>query len=74
MDGCPIIYSNAGFCELTGYERHEVVQKSIFCEFLYGEETDQNTCNALHDALTEKSEIGIQVSFYKRSGKTESLS
>uniref|UniRef100_A0A3B5B694 Potassium voltage-gated channel subfamily H member 1-like n=1 Tax=Stegastes partitus TaxID=144197 RepID=A0A3B5B694_9TELE len=39
----PIVYSNDGFCKLSGYHRAEVMQKSSTCSFMYGELTDKDT-------------------------------
>ncbi|XP_077013656.1 voltage-gated delayed rectifier potassium channel KCNH1-like isoform X2 [Tamandua tetradactyla] len=39
----PIVYSNDGFCKLSGYHRAEVIQKSSTCSFMYGELTDKDT-------------------------------
>lgn len=30
----PIVYSNDGFCKLSGYHRAEVMQKSSTCRYL----------------------------------------
>uniref|UniRef100_A0A3B4AWG8 Potassium voltage-gated channel, subfamily H (eag-related), member 3 n=1 Tax=Periophthalmus magnuspinnatus TaxID=409849 RepID=A0A3B4AWG8_9GOBI len=35
----PIVYCSDGFCELTGFARGELMQKSCMCHFLYGSET-----------------------------------
>ncbi|KAJ8410365.1 hypothetical protein AAFF_G00203460 [Aldrovandia affinis] len=39
----PVVYSNDGFCKLSGYHRAEVMQKSSTCSFMYGELTDKKT-------------------------------
>jgi diguanylate cyclase (GGDEF)-like protein/PAS domain S-box-containing protein len=45
----PLTYCNDGFCELTGYDRHEVLGHN--CRFLQCEETDPQTVDAIRDAI-----------------------
>ncbi|KAJ7372176.1 hypothetical protein OS493_020605 [Desmophyllum pertusum] len=47
----PIIYSNDGFCELTGYSRAELVQKHCSCDFLCGENTNEFAAREVKQAL-----------------------
>ncbi|XP_037837352.1 potassium voltage-gated channel subfamily H member 5 [Kryptolebias marmoratus] len=39
----PVVYSNDGFCKLSGYHRAEVMHKSSTCSFMYGDLTDRKT-------------------------------
>ncbi|KAG8449363.1 hypothetical protein GDO86_016131 [Hymenochirus boettgeri] len=39
----PVVYSNDGFCKLSGYQRADIMQKSSTCSFMYGELTDKKT-------------------------------
>lgn len=67
--GCPIIYCNTSFCELTQYERYELVQKSCVCDFLYGPDTDGNAITQIENALSESEEKHIETYYYRKDGK-----
>ncbi|KPP62605.1 hypothetical protein Z043_119201, partial [Scleropages formosus] len=55
--GFPIVYCSDGFCELTGFARTEVMQKSCSCKFLYGAETSEALVLHISTALEEKKEF-----------------
>lgn len=69
--GFPIVYCSDGFCELTGFSRAEVMQKSCACKFLYGPETSESIILSIGDALEERKEFKDEVMFYKKTGKQE---
>lgn len=69
--GFPIVYCSDGFCELTGFSRAEVMQKSCACKFLYGPETTESIILSIGDALEERKEFKDEVMFYKKTGKHE---
>ncbi|XP_078260413.1 voltage-gated delayed rectifier potassium channel KCNH8 isoform X1 [Rhinoraja longicauda] len=64
----PIVYCSDGFCELTGYARAELMQKSCACKFLYGVETNEVMKIQIQKALDEKTEFKTELIFYKKSG------
>ncbi|KAM9308566.1 voltage-gated delayed rectifier potassium channel KCNH8 [Gastrophryne carolinensis] len=66
--GFPIVYCSDGFCELAGYARTEVMQKSCSCRFLYGAETNEQTTLEIEMSLEEKSEFKGEIMFYKKNG------
>ena len=66
----PIVYCSDGLCELTGYARAQIMQKSCACKFLYGPETMDDFKLAIDNALENKIELKIEVIFYKKNGKT----
>lgn len=68
-EGNPIIYCNSSFCELTGYERHELVQRDCSCNFLYGPETDERAQRKLQDALRDNEEHHIETYYYRKDGE-----
>ncbi|KAM3602701.1 uncharacterized protein V6R79_009302 [Siganus canaliculatus] len=43
----PVVYSNDGFCKLSGYHRAEVMHKSSTCNFMYGDLTDKKTIDKI---------------------------
>lgn len=69
--GFPIVYCSDGFCELTGFSRAEVMQKSCACKFLYGPETSEGIILSIGDALEERKEFKDEVMFYKKTGEQE---
>ncbi|XP_060909640.1 potassium voltage-gated channel subfamily H member 3 [Labrus mixtus] len=64
----PIVYCSDGFCELTGYARAELMQKSCACHFLYGPETSDKLTAQIQGALDERGEFKTELVFYKKEG------
>ncbi|TNN79042.1 Potassium voltage-gated channel subfamily H member 3 [Liparis tanakae] len=64
----PIVYCSDGFCELTGYARAELMQKSCACHFLYGTETSDRFTAQIQGALDERREFKTELVFYKKEG------
>ncbi|KAK7939919.1 hypothetical protein WMY93_003245 [Mugilogobius chulae] len=66
--GHPIVYCSDGFCELTGFVRTEVMQKTCSCSFLHGAETSDSVVQQVHKALDGQHEYQAHVCFYKKNG------
>ncbi|KAM9802862.1 potassium voltage-gated channel subfamily H member 8 [Syngnathus typhle] len=64
----PIVYCSDGFCELTGYARAELMQKSCACHFLYGPETCDRFTAQIQGALDDRREFKTELVFYKKEG------
>nr|XP_019959429.1 PREDICTED: potassium voltage-gated channel subfamily H member 3-like [Paralichthys olivaceus] len=64
----PIVYCSDGFCELTGFARGELMQKSCMCHFLYGSETSDCLTPQMQKALDERREFKTEIVLYKKSG------
>lgn len=64
----PIVYCSDGFCDLTGFARAEVMQKSCACKFLYGLDTSEQLKVQIQKALDEKREFKTEIHLYKKSG------
>uniref|UniRef100_A0A3B3VAG5 Voltage-gated delayed rectifier potassium channel KCNH4 n=1 Tax=Poecilia latipinna TaxID=48699 RepID=A0A3B3VAG5_9TELE len=64
----PIVYCSDGFCELTGFARGELMQKSCMCHFLYGGETSDRITSQMQKALDERREFKTEIVLYKKSG------
>ncbi|CAF1289067.1 unnamed protein product [Rotaria sordida] len=64
----PIIYCNDAFCELTGYSRSDILQKSCTCEFLYGNETNEKSIKQIRHALQGSDEKEVDIILYKNTG------
>ncbi|KAK7877254.1 hypothetical protein WMY93_032040, partial [Mugilogobius chulae] len=63
----PIVYCSDGFCELTGFARGELMQKSCMCHFLYGGETSESLTAQMQKALDERKEFKTEIVLYKRA-------
>ncbi|XP_034046370.1 potassium voltage-gated channel subfamily H member 4a [Thalassophryne amazonica] len=66
--GYPIVYCSDGFCELTGFVRTEVMQKTCTCSFLYGVDTIESVIQKLDNALEGQREYQGEVCFYSKNG------
>lgn len=69
VDNTPIIFCNDGFCNLSGYSRAEVMQKSCVCEFLQGPNTNRQMVVKLRESLNGNTEKLIQLLLYRKNGK-----
>uniref|UniRef100_H2L6I2 Potassium voltage-gated channel, subfamily H (eag-related), member 1b n=2 Tax=Oryzias latipes TaxID=8090 RepID=H2L6I2_ORYLA len=63
----PIVYSNDGFCKLSGYHRAEVMQKSSTCSFMYGELTDKETTEKVRLTFENYEMNSFEVLMYKKN-------
>ncbi|KAI3359550.1 hypothetical protein L3Q82_013947 [Scortum barcoo] len=66
--GYPIVYCSDGFCELTGFVRTEVMQKTCTCSFLHGAETSESVIQQVDKALEGQQEYQGEVCFYRKNG------
>lgn len=64
----PIIYSNQGFFNITGYTPEEVLGRN--CRFLQGSDTDTNTIKSIEKALEECKPFEGEILNYKKDGTT----
>ncbi|XP_071942761.1 voltage-gated delayed rectifier potassium channel KCNH8-like [Antedon mediterranea] len=64
----PIVYCSDGFCELTGFVRAEVMQKSCACKFLYGNQTEEEKIEEIEKSLENKVELKTEVMFRTKEG------
>ncbi|XP_052007337.1 potassium voltage-gated channel subfamily H member 5-like isoform X1 [Xyrauchen texanus] len=63
----PVVYSNDGFCKLSGYHRAEVMQKSSTCSFMYGELTDKKTIEKVKQAFDNYESNCFEVLLYRKN-------
>ncbi|KAM9856919.1 potassium voltage-gated channel subfamily H member 1b [Aulostomus maculatus] len=63
----PIVYSNDGFCKLSGYHRAEVMQKSSTCSFMYGELTDKETTEKVCQTFEGYEMNSFEILMYKKN-------
>jgi two-component system, cell cycle sensor histidine kinase and response regulator CckA len=60
-----IIYVNPAFTEITGYLPEEVTGHN--CDFLQGEETDQQSLEQINQAISEKISTVVNIKHYRRN-------
>ena len=63
----PIIYANAAFLEMCGYDHEEVLGQNY--HFLGGENTDPEVADKIEAALGARQNINIEVQFYTKDGR-----
>ncbi|XP_030643379.1 potassium voltage-gated channel subfamily H member 1a [Chanos chanos] len=63
----PIVYSNDGFCKLSGYHRAEVMQKSSTCSFMYGELTDKDTIEKVRLTFENYEMNSFEILMYRKN-------
>lgn len=66
----PIIFCNDGFCELTGFSRAEVMQKSCLCEFLHCSSTGTYSVLQIKEALQGTEEKQVEIMYSRKDGKS----
>ena len=66
LDDEQVVYVNDGFCELTGYEREEILGRN--CRFLQGEETNEATVADIRLALDAEEPITTELRNYRKDG------
>lgn len=64
----PIVYVNAAFLELTGYDESEVLGRN--CRFLQGPETDRQATARVRRALDERRLTIVELVNYRKDGST----
>ncbi|NWS04103.1 KCNH5 protein, partial [Motacilla alba] len=62
----PVVYSNDGFCKLSGYHRADVMQKSSTCSFMYGELTDKKTIEKVRQTFDNYESNCFEILLYKK--------
>ncbi|KAI4802326.1 hypothetical protein KUCAC02_020174 [Chaenocephalus aceratus] len=63
----PVVYSNDGFCKLSGYHRAEVMHRSSSCNFMYGDLTDKNTIDKIRQTFDNYESQFYEVLLYTKN-------
>ncbi|XP_041661826.1 potassium voltage-gated channel subfamily H member 5-like [Cheilinus undulatus] len=63
----PVVYSNDGFCKLSGYHRAEVMHKSSTCNFMYGDLTDRKTIDNIRRTFDNYESNFYEVLLYTKN-------
>ncbi|XP_062266712.1 potassium voltage-gated channel subfamily H member 5-like isoform X3 [Platichthys flesus] len=63
----PVVYSNDGFCKLSGYHRAEVMHRSSTCNFMYGDLTDKMTIDKVRQTFDNYESNFFEVLLYTKN-------
>nr|XP_061806398.1 potassium voltage-gated channel subfamily H member 5-like [Nerophis lumbriciformis] len=63
----PVVYSNDGFCKLSGYHRAEVMHRSSTCNFMYGDLTDKTTMDNIRQTFDNYESNFYEVLLYTKN-------
>ncbi|MFP4245463.1 MAG: ATP-binding protein, partial [Ectothiorhodospira sp.] len=63
----PLVYVNPAFCQMTGYDPHEVIGHN--CRFLQGDDNDQEGLHEVRRALAEGRPTGALLRNYRKNGE-----
>ncbi|KAF1376595.1 hypothetical protein PFLUV_G00213100 [Perca fluviatilis] len=63
----PVVYSNDGFCKLSGYHRAEVMHRSSTCNFMYGDLTDKKTIERIRQTFDNYESNFYEVLLYTKN-------
>ncbi|MBK1646319.1 PAS sensor protein [Thiocapsa imhoffii] len=62
----PIVYANAAFELITGYEREDIIGHN--CRFLHGEDRDQVGLTKIREAIREHRDTTVTLRNYRKDG------
>jgi PAS domain S-box-containing protein len=62
----PIVFCTDGFCELTGYERYEILGKN--CRFLQGPESNKDAIEIIKKSIANGTKSFTCLKNYKKDG------
>ena len=62
----PIVFANAAFFKLTGYEREDVLGRN--CRFLQGPGTDEHSVQMIRDAIEARTDVAVDLLNYRKDG------
>lgn len=65
-DDHPVVYANAGFCELTGYEIDEIEGRN--CRILQGELSDSESVATIRNAVANEEACRVTLLNYRKDG------
>lgn len=66
LEDAPIVYANARFEEITGYQPSEIIGRN--CRFLQGDDRDQEELRRLREAIQKRQPIEVILRNYRKDG------
>ena len=66
QDDNPIVYANAAFEKITGYDQSEILGQN--CRFLQGEDRDQPEIDKIREALRDLVPVTVTLRNYRKDG------
>jgi PAS domain S-box-containing protein len=67
LEDCPVVYCNDAFCDMTGYERAEILGRN--CRFLQGPDTDRDAVRRVAEALAQRRHVHEELYNYRKDGR-----
>ncbi|MCK7544489.1 EAL domain-containing protein [Marinobacter bryozoorum] len=64
--GLPVVYANAAFTEITGYQHHEIIGHN--CRFLQGPDTDPASIERIRAGIKNQSDVDVVLRNYRKDG------
>ena len=62
----PIVFANPAFCELTGYDRDEILGRN--CRFLQGPETSEHSVARIREIIASQTVSTVEIVNYRKDG------
>jgi PAS domain S-box-containing protein len=66
LDDNPMVYANDQFCELTGYDRDEILGRN--CRFMQGPESDPETVEEIRQGIESHEPVSVILQNYRKDG------
>lgn len=63
---CPLVFANASFLRMTGYEEKEIIGRN--CRFLQGPKTDRTAVEHLRYSIAQETPCSIELINYRKDG------
>ena len=67
LQDSPVVYCNDAFCELTGYQRAEILGRN--CRFLQGPDTDRDAVRRIAEGLAQRRHVHEDIYNYRKDGR-----
>lgn len=62
----PVVFANNAFCQLTGYDRREVIGRN--CRMLQGPDTSRRELRRLRMAIANEEDVHVELMNYRKDG------
>jgi len=63
----PVVYCNEGLCQLTGFDRSDLMQKPATCSSMHGEQTSPESIARLHEAMEKQISDQFEMQLYRKN-------